>query len=203
MMSTPSVSGSRKLQLSDISDLRAYERERASYRERLIELKRIRRVALGTFISVFFENADTVRYQIQEMARVEKLISDEAIIDELNAYNPLVPEQGQLCATLFIELTSDESMREWLGRLVGIEQHLVIRLGDGSEVRAVPEEGHAAQLTRADVTSAVHYLRFEFAAEQVVEFERGDVCLLLDHPAYLESSILSDATAAELLRDLC
>jgi hypothetical protein len=193
---------SRKLQVGDISDLRAYERDREAIRERVIELKRIRRVSLGTFISVFFETGETVRYQIQEMARIERLITDQAIADELAAYNPLVPEQGQLCATLFIELTSDESMREWLRRLVHIEQHLVVRLADGSEVRAVPEEGHAAQLTRDDVTSAVHYLRFEFTAAQVAAFAAGSVQLVIDHPEYIEVSELAPTTVAELLNDL-
>jgi hypothetical protein len=193
---------SRKLQLSDISEMRAYERERETFRDHVIELKRVRRVALGTFISVFFETGDTVRYQIQEMARIEKLITDEGIIGELDAYNPLVPEQGQLCVTLFIELTSDESMREWLRRLVGIENHLVLRLVDGTEVRAVPEEGHAAQLTRDDVTSAVHYLRFELSATEIAQFQAGSVHLVLDHPGYDEVAELPESTTTELLRDL-
>jgi Protein of unknown function (DUF3501) len=193
---------SRKLQLADIAEMRSYERERESFRDHVIELKRVRRVALGTFISAFFETGDTVRYQIQEMARIEKLITDESIKGELDAYNPLVPEQGQLCVTLFIELTSDESMREWLHRLVGIERHLVLRLADGTEVRAVPEEGHAAQLTRDDVTSAVHYLRFELTDAEIEAFQAGSVHLVLDHPGYDEVSELSPATTAELLHDL-
>jgi Protein of unknown function (DUF3501) len=195
-------SSSRKLTVGDISDLREYERERSAIREQVIELKRVRRVALGTFISAFFENRDTVRYQIQEMARIERLITDQAIADELAAYNPLVPEQGQLCVTLFIELTSDESMREWLSKLVGIEHHLLIALADGSSVRAVPEEGHAAQLTRDHVTSAVHYLRFEFTPAQVAQFAVGSARLVIDHPSYVEESELERSTIDELLRDL-
>src|SRR5262245_42810728 len=96
---------SRKLSLDDIADARAYERERESLRANIIELKRRRRVHLGTIVTVTFENRDTMRYQIQEMARVERLFTDESIQDELDAYNPMVPEPGQLCATLFIELT--------------------------------------------------------------------------------------------------
>ena len=133
---TPS---SRKLTFADIADVRAYERERADLRARMIDLKRRRRVALGPFVVVMFENRETVRYQIQEMARVERLTTDEAIQAELDAYNPLIPEPGQLCGTLFIELTSDESMQEWLPKLVGIERSLVLRLADGTVVRAVPK----------------------------------------------------------------
>ena len=97
-----------KLTLDDIADVRAYERERPEFRHAVIALKRVRRVALGDFVTLVFENAQTIRFQIQEMARAEKLLSDEAIETELRIYNPLVPEPGQLCATLFVELTSSD-----------------------------------------------------------------------------------------------
>jgi hypothetical protein len=107
-----------------------------------------------------------------------------------------------LCATLFIELTSDDAMREWLPRLVGIESSIVIRLADGTDVRSFPEERHAAQLTRPDTTSAVHYLQFEFAPEQIEELAKGGATLLCDHPQYLEEIALSAANIEELLSDL-
>ncbi len=199
-MRTPEAA--RKLVLTDIADLRAYERERDDFRTRVIELKHRRRVPLGTFISVVFENRETIRFQIQEMARVEKLMTDDQIQIELDTYNVLVPEAGQLCATLFIELTSPESMREWLPRLVGIERSLAIQLVDGRLVRAVPEETHATQLTRTDVTSAVHYYRFEFTPDEVAVLTNGDARLLLDHPACLEQIELAPHTIRELLADL-
>jgi hypothetical protein len=192
----------RKLTLDDISDLRAYERERPEFRARVMEIKRRRRLALGTIVTVMFENRETMRLQVQEMARAETILSDEGIQAELDAYNPLIPDPGQLCATLFIELTSDESMREWLPKLVGIERSLVLRLADGSEVRAITDEGHASQLTRDHVTAAVHYVRFEFSATEIEAFAAGPVQLVCDHPAYLEAAELSDATMAELLSDL-
>ena len=108
----------RKLALDDIADVRAYERERDTFRPHVIELKRRRRVHLGTVVTFVFENRDTIRFQIQEMARVEKLISDADIQVELDTYNPMVPDPGQVCATMFIELTSDDQMREWLPKLV-------------------------------------------------------------------------------------
>ena len=152
----------RKLTVADIADARAYERERTALRAQVIELKRCRRVAIGTLVSVMFESRETMRYQIQEMARVERIFTDEGIQQELDAYNPLIPESGQLCATLFIELTSDEQMREWLPRLVGIESSLLFRLPGGETVRGVVTADHAAQLTRDHVTAAVHYLTFRF-----------------------------------------
>lgn len=198
MMTTPS----RKLSLDDISDLRAYERERADVRAHVLDLKRRRRVALGTLVTVMFENRDTMRYQIQEMARVEKLINDEEIQTELDAYNPLIPERGQLCVTMFIELTTDDQLREWLPKLVGIERSLVLRLSDGREVRALTDEGHASQLTRDEVTAAVHYVRFELTDAEIDAVAAGPVHLALDHPAYLEDVELAPSTVAELLADL-
>ena len=90
---------SRKLTLADIADVRAYERERDEFRAAVIELKRRRRLSFGTIITLMFENRDTMRFQIQEMARVEKLVTDDEIQDELDTYNPMIPEPGQLCAT--------------------------------------------------------------------------------------------------------
>jgi hypothetical protein len=192
---------SRKLTLDDIVDVRAYERERATFRDRVIALKQRRRLAVGTIISVMFENRDTMRHQIQEMARVEKLVTDEAVQEELDIYNPMIPEPGQLCATVFIELTDDEQMLRWLPRLVGIERCFVFRLPDGTEVRSITEEQHDSQLTRDDVTAAVHYIRFELTPEQVNAFD-GHVVLAVDHPNYHEQIDLLPETVAELRSDL-
>jgi Protein of unknown function (DUF3501) len=193
---------SRKLILDDIADVRAYERERDVFRPHVIELKRRRRVHLGTVITFLFENRDTIRFQIQEMARVEKLITDDDIQTELDIYNPLVPEPGQVCATMFIELTSDDQMREWLPKLVDVERSVLLALSNGDRVRAIVDEQHEQGLTRDHVTAAVHYLRWELDPVQVEAFGAGAVRLEIDHPAYLESVELSDTTHAELLADL-
>ncbi|MDB0005809.1 DUF3501 family protein [Ilumatobacteraceae bacterium] len=192
----------RKLTLTDIADVRAYEREREDFRTHVMDLKRRRRVHLGTIVTFLFENQDTIRFQIQEMARVEKLVSDEDIQVELDIYNPMIPEPGQVCATMFIELTTDDQMREWLPKLAGVESHVLLHLADGSEVRASIDEQHEQGLTRDHVTAAVHYLRFEFSQEQVDAFAAGPVQLRIDHPAYLEAVELSDAAHSELLTDL-
>ena len=177
------MSPRRKLSLADIADARAYERERESFRARVIDLKARRRVGVGPYITLAFENRETVRFQIQEMARVERIFTDEAIQTELDIYNSMIPEPGQLTATMFIELTSEPLLREWLPKLVGIERSLQIDVADGSTVRAVVDEQHDAQLTRADITSTVHYVRFEFSSAQVAAFTRG-ATLVIDHPAY-------------------
>ena len=193
---------SRKLQLTDILDLRAYERIRDERREEIIEIKRRRRVQLGTVVTLMFENRATMQSQIHEMMRAEKVVRDEQILEELHAYNPLIPEAGQLSATLFIELTTPEQMLEWLPKLVNIESSIGIRLSDGSTVMSITEEGHAETLTRDNVTAAVHYIRFEFTPEQVEAFASGDVEILCVHPAYIEVAILPQFVINELLTDL-
>ena len=201
------MSADRRLTLGDIADLRAYERERDGFRDRIIDLKKRRRIGIGPHITLVFENRDTIRFQIQEMARAEKILSDEGIETELAIYNPLIPEPGNLSATLFIELTNDADLREWLPKLVGIERSIVIRLGgdarpDPAEVRCVPEEAHAAQLTREEMTASVHYVRFEFTPAQIEALAAGGASLAVDHPAYRHETPLPAATVTEFLADL-
>jgi len=190
------------LTLADVLDLRAYERVREDYRAKIIARKVDRRVVLGPLMTLVFECFDTVRFQVQEMARAEKLISDEAIQVELDIYNLLLPEKGELSATLFIELTSDDALREWLPRLVGIERRLGFSV-DGEVVGSVPEAAHAAALTRETVTAAVHYVRFGFTEAQVGAFAgAGEVALVATHPAYEARTVLSPAARRELGGDL-
>jgi hypothetical protein len=199
-----------KLTLDDIADLRAYERERDDFRREVIALKRVRRVQLGDFLTLVFENSRTIRFQIQEMARVEKLLSDDAIRSELRVYNPLVPDPGQLCATLFVELTSKDALMEWLPKLVGIEAAIALRLPDGTRVRAVVDEDHGKQLTREEITASVHYIRWELTPDQVERFGSeldsgagsGTVGIVVDHPNLQLDVDLRPDTAAELLADL-
>jgi hypothetical protein len=196
---------SRKLTLADVADLRAYEREREGFVDHVIALKRLRRVSVGPFITLVFECRDTMRFQIQEMARAERMLTDEAIEGELAAYNPLIPEPGELSATLFVELTTEAELREWLPKLVGIERACRVVAGAGAQasvVAAQPEADHASRLTRDDITAAVHYVRFAFTPAQVAAFAHGPVSVGVDHPEYQESTVLSAETRAELLTDL-
>jgi hypothetical protein len=197
-----------KLILDDIADLRAYERERNACRTRIIELKKRRRVAIGPIVTVLFENRDTVRFQVQEMARAERMLSDDAIQAELDVYNPLIPSRGQLSATLFIELTDESSLRDWLPKLVGVERSVELRLGPHAEysgpdvVRCMVEEAHQAQLTREDVTASVHYLRFELTLAQIAHFATAPVEIAVTLPAYSHVASLAIETRQELSSDL-
>src|SRR5215218_7072031 len=111
----------RKLSVDDIVDHRAYERERDDFRAAIIAMKKRRRIALGDLVTIVFENTDTMRFQVQEMARAERMLTDDAIAGEVATYNELIPDPGELSGTLFIELTSDELLREWLPKLREIE----------------------------------------------------------------------------------
>lgn len=195
---------SAPLRLDDISDQRAYERERDELRRQVIELKRIRRVGIGPIVSVVLENRTTIRFQVQEMIRAERIIEDARVQDELDAYNPLIPGPGQLCLTLFLELTSEDLLREWLPKLVGIEQAVLLAIGQGDdtlELRDDVEEAHASQLTRDDVTSSVHYVRVTVpdAARPRLLAERA--VLRIDHPAYAHEVELSPETKASIVAD--
>ncbi len=201
-MSERAGPAARELTLDDVLDLRAYERVREDYRARVIARKRNRRVGLGPIMTLVFESVDTVRFQVQEMARAEKIISDEAMQVELDIYNRLLPGERELSATLFIELTSDAELRGWLPRLVGIEQHIGLTM-EGEVVASAPEAQHAAALTRDSITPAVHYIRFAFTEAQVEAFQHADeVALVASHPAYEARTVLPPGVREELLGDL-
>jgi len=190
-----------KLHLDDIVDLRAYERERDGFRRHVIDLKRRRRVEVGPLVSVVFENRDTVRFQVQEMARAERMLTDAAIQAELDVYNPLIPGLGELSVTMFLELTTPAELREWLPKLVGIERAVALRVG-ATTVPAGVDAAHAEQLTRDGLTASVHYLRWSLGPDEVAAWADGPVALVVDHPAYRHAAALSQAAREELLGDL-
>jgi hypothetical protein len=193
----------RKLTVDDIVDHRAYERERDDFRAAVIAMKKRRRIALGDFVTIVFENTDTMRFQVQEMARAERMLTDDAIAGEVATYNELIPDPGELSGTLFLELTTDEQLREWLPKLRDIEFHVHFDLGPReaavSRVTSIPRDEE--RLTRDDITSSVHYLRFPFDAEQRELLATGPARLVVDHPEYKVWVELDDAQRAELAGD--
>jgi len=192
----------RKLTTADIHDLRAYERERDEFRREIIALKRARRIAVGPIMTLVFENTETMRWQVQEMARAERMLRDEQIEHEIDTYNALIPDPGELSATLLIELTSELALRDWLPRLVGVERSIAIQLADGSEVRGRTSEEDDARLTRDDTTAAVHFLKFRFATAQVPVFASGPARIVVDHPEYRYEVTLSSEQHDALVGDL-
>jgi hypothetical protein len=192
----------RKLTVDDIVDMRAYERERDDLRRQIIDLKRLRRIALGPIMTLVFENTVTMRWQVQEMARAERMLRDEQIAHEVETYNQLIPDADELSATLMIELTSERELREWLPRLVGIELHVAVVLPDGTRVVGAPSEEDELRLTRDDITAAVHFLKFRFAASDVEMFASGPVHIVVDHPDYDQDVLLTPEQHEQLLSDL-
>jgi len=190
----------QKLTLDDIKDLREYERERDEFRRHIVAMKKRRRVQLGDLLTITFENTDTMRFQIQEMARIERMLTDDQIRGEVDTYNQLVPDANELSGTLFVEIDNKERLYEWLPKLVGIQRAVSIWLQDGSSVASVAEDEE--RLTREETTTTVHYLKFAFTPEQVDAFASGPVRIVVDHPNYDAVVELTEEQRSELVGDL-
>ena len=191
-----------ELTLEDIADQRAYERERPEFLARVREMKKSRRIHVGDIMTFMFENRDTMRLQIQEMARVEKISSDERIEEEIRIYNELIPSRSQLKATLMIELGTEEELRTWLPKLPGIQDHIHLTFG---ELKVTAYEIGEDRLSREDeMTTTVHYMNFSFTDEQRQAFlsNNEEVRIVIDHPEYKESTVLTPETIEQLQSDL-
>jgi hypothetical protein len=155
----------RPLTRADLLPLESYAAQRSEFRARVMAHKANRRVALGPHVTLHFEDRLTIQYQIQEMLRVERIFEPAGIADELAAYNPLIPDGANLKATLLIEYENPDERRVALGNLIGIEDRVWLRIGGHGRVYAIADED--MDRTRADKTASVHFLRFEFPADQV------------------------------------
>ena len=189
----------RKLTNADIKDLREYERERDAFLAEVISMKKKRRIALGDLMSIVFENATTMRFQIQEMARAERMLRDEQIAHEIETYNELIPDDGELVGTLFIEITDVDLLREWLPKLTRIQNHIAFEVSG----ELVPgREVDLERLTREEeITTTVHYLKFAFTEAQRKVFADGPVALVVNHPNYEVRVELTEDQRAELVSD--
>lgn len=190
-----------RLTPDDVLDQRAYERAREMIRASVIALKGVRRVRLSPLVSVVFENRETVLFQVQEMARAERIITDAGIRAELDTYAALVPGPQEWKATVLVEVRSAEEAARWLPRLVGLEHSLLVQLTDGTRVRARPIADPARRAPRTDVAAAVQFVEWRLTPREVAAFGPGSV-LLCDHPEQVCDTPLGPATCAELARDL-
>ena len=153
-------------------------------------------------MTFMFENRDTMRLQIQEMARVEKIVSDKKIEEEIKIYSELVPSSSELKATLLIELITEDELKEWLPKLRSIQNYIHL---DFSGLRVSAFEIGEDRLTREEeITTTVHYLNFTFSSHQRVEFLSKDIAvkLVVDHPEYQRAQTLDAETIAQLQGDL-
>ncbi len=188
----------QKLTAKDIWPNPIYARVRDEFRTRVLALKKPRRVELGESVTLIFENRDTVKHQIQEMARVENINSPEGLQAEIDTYNSLVPADGELSATLMIDVTDEAQIPVVLHKLLGLEEQLFMKFGTG-EVRAKFEEGR----NDGARVSAVQFIRFALDPDQKREFLAAKVASLeLRHPSYQAKRALEGETLASLQRDL-
>jgi hypothetical protein len=182
--------------------LEAYAKARPALRAEIIQHKKVRSVQLGNHLTLLFEDDMTVRYQVQEMLRIEKIFDEEGIQSELEAYNPLVPDGSNLKATMLIEYANEAERKVALAKLIGIEDRLFIQVEGQHRVYAIADEDLDRE--NEEKTSAVHFVRFELTAPMKDALKSGAQMMLgCDHPnypAHLEE--LPGETLASLVKDL-
>ena len=192
----------QKLTRDDLFSLEQYAEARPAFREKVLAHKRNRRLALGTNAALYFEDRLTMQYQVQEMLRIERIFEADGINEELDAYNPLIPDGSNWKATFMVEFPEVEERRAMLTQLRGIEDRIYVHVADFDRVYAIADE----DLDRSDddKTSAVHFLRFELPAEQVAALKDGASLVAgIDHENYrVEVSPVGDNVRESLVADL-
>jgi len=189
----------RKLTRADIRGPKVYAAIRDDLRKRVIEMKRVRRVSVGPQISLVFENRATMIFQIEEMCRAESVDEPDKIQEEIDIYNKILPDDGQLGATLLIEITDESEIARTLERLVGLQDHVWLVIG-GERLKA---EFDPDQF-ESDKLAAVQYLKFTLssAAAKALETTETAVGIAIDHPNYRYEARLGEAARASLAEDL-
>jgi hypothetical protein len=182
--------------------LEHYARIRNQFRQEVIAHKRIRQVALGDHITLFFEDEKTIRYQIQEMLRIEKTFEETGIQDELDAYNPLIPDGRNFKCTMMIEYSNPEVRKTELAKLKGVEDRVWVQVEGREKVFAIADEDLDRE--NEEKTSSVHFMRFELDEDMAGALKYGvGLAMGVDHPNY---NVAVDPVAAEtrasLVRDL-
>jgi len=188
------------LSRGDLFSLEEYAERRKEFRCQVIEHKRNRNISVGPNLRFYFEDRLTIQYQIQEMLRIEKIFESEGIDDELDAYNPLIPDGSNLKATLMIEFENSDERRIELRKLVGIEDCIRATIAGSEPVFAIANED--LPRSTAEKTSAVHFLRFEFTTQQIDLARQGaELVLGVTHPEYTRQLTLDDACRDSLVAD--
>ena len=190
-----------KLTPADLLSLEAYHKERTRLRAEVLAHKRNRQVGIGPNVTLYFEDRLTVRYQVQEMLRVERIFENEAIAEELESYNPLIPDGTNLKATMMLEYLDVAERRTALAQLGGIEHATYVEVGALGRVFAHADED--LPRTEADKTAAVHFLRFELDSAMCAALKGGATLKLgVDHARYVHEVDAPAAVRASLVADL-
>jgi len=175
------VSQMPKVTRDSLMTLEAYARARPEFRKKVIEHKKHRSIHLGDHLTLLFEDELTVRYQIQEMLRIEKIFEEEGIVHELEAYNPLIPDGSNLKATMLIEYDEPAARKRELARLIGIEDRVWVQVEGSPKVYAIADED--LERENEEKTSSVHFLRFELTRDMVAALKYGiPLSIGVDHP---------------------
>ncbi|HKR80257.1 MAG TPA: DUF3501 family protein [Nitrospira sp.] len=185
----------------DVLPLDEYEPQREAYRSRIIALKQRRRVSLGPLMTLVFENRETLRFQVQEMIRAERILEPSKVQDELDVYNELLPTPEELSATLLIEITEAASMKEWLDRFMGLDRGRTVAIAAGGETAFGEFEGGHSHETKI---SAVHFVRFrpnEVMRRAFADL-RQPVSLMVNHNGYEQTVPVPGTLREEWLSDL-
>jgi hypothetical protein len=170
------------IERSSLLSLEAYARERSSFRAKVLEHKKHRTVALGEHVTLLFEDELTIRYQVQEMLRIERIFEEEGIRHELDAYNPLVPDGSNWKATMLIEYPDADERRRMLAQLKGVERRVWVQIAGGERVHAIADED--LERENEEKTSSVHFLRFELGAAAARLRQGATLAIGVDHSAY-------------------
>ena len=191
----------RKLVRADLWRLEEYAVERKAFRAQVIAHKKVRRVALGPHATLLFEDFLTMKYQVQEMLRIERIFEPEAIEEELAAYNPLIPDGSNWKATFLIEYEDPNERAAALARMPGVEHRVWFCIGDSK--RTFAHANDDMDRTERDKTAAVHFLRFELNDGDAKAVHRGEAVQIgIDHPELACETLLPRATVASLAEDL-
>jgi hypothetical protein len=189
-----------RIERNSLLTLEAYAKERPAFRARAVAHKRARTVHVGEHLTLLFEDELTMRYQVQEMLHAEKMFEEAGIQDELDTYNPLIPDGSNLKATMLIEYEDENARRDALARLKGIEDRVWLRVAGLPAVHAIADED--LERENADKTSSVHFLRFELTPPMIAAFRQGGpVTIGVDHSAYQAHVQLADPVREALARD--
>jgi hypothetical protein len=190
------------LEVKDLWSLETYARERPAFRARVLEHKRDRQLAVGPATLWIFEDRLTIQYQVQEMLRAERIFEPEGIQDELDAYNPLIPDGTNWKVTLLIEFPDEQERRRQLALLKGIEDRAWVQVEGHERVLAIADED--LERENDEKTSSVHFLRFELTPAMAAALKAGSpLALGIDHPHYSQAvSPVPEAVRLSLLRDL-
>jgi hypothetical protein len=185
----------------DLFSLEKYARERPAFRARVIAHKKHRQVPLGPHATLYFEDALTMQYQVQEMLRLERMFEPEAIQEELDVYNPLIPDGSNWKATFMVEYSNEEERKAALARLIGIEKATWVQVTGFAKVHPIANEDLDRETE--DKTSAVHFMRFELTSEMVAAAKAGAAIVAgIDHPEYSCAVTLEAAVRDSLASDL-